>query len=64
MKSTGEVEEGEFGSGVLGILGGFGGKGRVKEQAIDRNRGVEARVVVRSVFHGGVHGWPPLLLLA
>jgi hypothetical protein len=53
--SSGEVEESESGNVVLGIFGGFGGKGRVKRQAVDGDGGFEARVVIGSVFDGGVH---------
>jgi hypothetical protein len=48
------VEESEFGGVVLGDFGGLAGKGRVKRLAVDGDGGLEARVVVGSVFHGRV----------
>lgn len=59
-----EVEESELSGVVLGFFRGFARNGRVKGEAINGNRGLEARVVIGSIFHGGVPWQAPTLLVA
>lgn len=59
-----EVEESELSGVVLGFFRGFARNGRVKGEAVNGNRGLEARVVVGSIFHGGVPWQAPTLLVA
>lgn len=56
--------EREFGSVILGGFGGFEEHRRVKQMAIDRDGGLEARVMIGSVFHRRVLWRTPLLLVA
>lgn len=59
-----EVEESELSGVVLGVFRGFARNGRVKGEAVNGNRGLEARVVIGSISHGGVPWQAPTLLVA
>lgn len=58
------MEESEHGGLVLRLFGRFASNWRVKGDAIYRYRGLEGRVVIRSIFHGRVSWQPPLLPMA
>lgn len=60
----GEVKKSSHGSLVLGLFGWFTSNWRVEGEAIYWNRSLEARIVIRSIFHGCVSWQTPLLFMA
>lgn len=58
------METSELSGVVLRVFRRFTGNRRVKTESVDGNRGLEARIVVRSIFHGGVCWQAPPVLVA
>lgn len=59
-----EVKEGHLGSIIMGFLRRFARSRRMKGDAININRSLETRGVIRSIFHSWVFWQAPLPLMA
>lgn len=58
------MKKSSHGSLVLGLFGRFTSNWRVEGETIYWNRSLEARIVIRSIFHGCVYWQTPLLFMA